>query len=353
MLDAARLPGTVASPRFNLGRRPTKTRLATEADEKIPIKFHNVPVADKAAIERRMSDDTLQRWRYLWDVAFPEHAQFPPGNERERSTLSRIDTEKGCEAGIIERVTPEMEAIFPTRALGIAFTVVDDRKKDFQPERPDDDSAKKRRFILWTKALNFYAQQQGYEPEMSDLQHPSKFLQDLRFSSTTTGDLTLAFYQHELSQRQRALCRFYNSEGVLLQSTRGIMGHTCFAEIQQIFTAVLAGDPRRCKEEFTLRVPSLRTWIDGVKFSGSEEQMLAAGTFIDEAAAEVGATWNRDERLTAVKYCTFIGGDWDHEAKSIACSEKFLRRLPKNCPQSLSLLEAERLFGRLIDNKTK
>ncbi|MEK7415383.1 MAG: hypothetical protein AAB263_18910, partial [Planctomycetota bacterium] len=144
-------------------------------------------------------------------------------------------------------MTPEMEAIFPTRALGIAFTLVDDRKKDFQPERPDDDSAKKRRFILWTKALNFYAQQQGYEPEMSDLQRPSKFLQDLRFSSTTTGDLTLAFYQHELSQRQRALCRFYNSEGVLLQSTRGIMGHTCFAEIQQIFTAVLAGDPRRCK----------------------------------------------------------------------------------------------------------
>jgi hypothetical protein len=85
-----------------------------------------------------------------------------------------------------------------------------------------------------------------------------------------------------------------------------------------------------------------------VKFSGTEEQMLRAGAFIEAAAQEVGATWNADERLTASTTCTFIGGDWDHSGKTIACTEKFLRRLPQKCPQTLSLQEAERLFGRLI-----
>jgi hypothetical protein len=146
-----------------------------------------------------------------------------------------------------------MEVAWPTRALGIAFTVVDDRKKEFEAQRPDDDVDKKRRFILWTKALNFNAQKEGYLPEMSDLQHPSAFLQDLRHSHTTTGDLTLAYYQHELTLSQRALCRFYNNDGELLQSTRGVMGALRRSSRS---SPVFSGDPRLCTVKHTLQVPT-------------------------------------------------------------------------------------------------
>ena len=349
LIAAAALPATVASHRLYLGRRPTRTRLANEADQRHPVKFKKVAPLDREALVRRMNEETAQRWEYLWKIAFPAGHSFPLTIEKKMSRLTAADADIGIDCGILELVTHEMELSCPTMAYCIPFTVMEDRAKQFDPLRPQDDfDAIVRRFICWTKTLNFHVAQQHYEADLPGLKHPSAFLQDLRYKFVTTADLAVSFYQHQLTERERAFTRFYDLDGRLCQMKRGLMGHCCFVEIQQITTEVLSGNPEYCRPEYSLMVPCRRVWVDNVKLSGSEAQMKEAGVFLDSVANEVGATWNSDERETAVQHCSFIGAEWNHEKATIQLTKKFLSRLPKEPPETQSLAESERMIGRLV-----
>ena len=349
MLEVADSASGVAPRLSPLNRRVSNSKLATAADAHVPPKFKYVPPLNRSMLEGRMNARTLLRWRYLFSVAFPQGQTFPLANEKAMSKLTACDAGLGVGAGIMERVTAAMEREHPSRGHCIPFFVRETKRKEFDPEHPEEDLVTRvRRFICWTRQQNFYAAQQGYVAQLAGMQHASRFLQDLRFDATTTGDLTLSFYQHQLTKDQRAFVRFYDVDGNLYQMCRGLMGHSCFVEIQDIATRVIAGDPDYCMPQYSLQVPARRVWVDGVKMSGTAAQMQAAGKFIDDAAAAVGATWNADDRKTAVEAVTFIGGEWNHARRTIRCGAKVLARLDeqgRQCPESLSLQDLERLVA--------
>jgi hypothetical protein len=324
----------------------------------VPLKLKNVKPMDVDALRRRMNEATQKRWDYLWSIAFPKDFQSTMRGEKERSLLATADALKALALDFAERVTPEMLEANPTRAYVIPFTVMQQLKteemwnstEEVQTRRLDPmEEERERRLIHWPEQLNDYIKRVlKYKAQLEGMCHVSYFLQDLRFDRTTTGDLSVSFYQFLLTLEQMAYARFYDVEGNLYQWKRGLMGHVCFPEIMAIATAVISGDTALCKPEYSLVVPSRRVWIDNVKMSGSEEQMKIAGDFLDTTAAAVGATWNPKDRQTAVKHCVFVGGEWDHAQKTIRCSAKFRKKLYAIAPTTLNFVDSEKIVGRLV-----
>ena len=122
----------------------------------------------------------------------------------------------------------------------------------------------------------------------------------------------------------------------------------CSPEIMQAIASVLAGDPRFCRPEFSLKVASRTVWVDNIRLTGSREEMKAAAAWLDRTAAAVNATWKEEDSLTSATDYDFLGGRWRHEDCSVAVSQKNLDKLPAEVPDFLSFGETERRVGRLV-----
>jgi hypothetical protein len=222
----------------------------------------------------------------------------------------------------------------PTGGIGIPFTVEE------HIGEPDE----RQRFIFWSRELNDTIAD-SYSASMN-LRHSSFYIDRVRQNCATHGDLAVSFYQIEIPQYLRRFFRFADDAGNIYQMLRLPMGARPSAEMLQIVTECLVGDPRRVVPKFSTRNVTHDVWIDGFRIAGSTLAVQAAHEAILMTSAAANATWKAPPAI-ATRY-TFIGIDFDHEACSLNVARRTLDKLPATCPTSCSVEELHRTVSRLI-----
>jgi hypothetical protein len=218
---------------------------------------------------KRMNPATRHRFDECWDYLFSETLFLACDEERVPSRLTPQDASLLRVNGICSPVSAEDAKTDPTRGLCIPFTVL-------QEKHADESSTMQRRFILWTRAHNFWCRQNSYDPMLPDLEHVSAFLPDIKHPAATLRDMRLSFWQVEIPIWARAMYRFRDTDGTLYEMLRLPMGHTVSPEIMQTLASVLAGDPEYCAEEYSLAVPARTVWIDNIRLCGGHKEMQEA-----------------------------------------------------------------------------
>jgi hypothetical protein len=218
------------------------------------------------------------------------------------------------------------------------------------------DGKERLRFICWTEEINKILQD-DYTPQMSQLQHSSRFVDAVRDECAATGDLKISFFQVEIPEKYRKYFRFFDIADDLYEMNRLPMGLRTSAEIMQLIVETLAGVPSAVKasayvngEKLALCNKRLTTtvWIDGFQSSGPRHECEAAAERIRKVAAWCGVTW-KDGVKVEDKY-DFIGIHFDHNIHRVTVAEKTLKKLPHqyNSKKQVTVTQLEKDISRLF-----
>ena len=204
----------------------------------------------------------------------------------------------------------------------------------------------RRRAIDHPVEQNNFCYQSGYEAKMN-LEHTSAYLPALQQPFGCVADITASFYGFELPSGARAYYRVRDSEGNLYEANRLMMGMALSAEIQHIYTCLLAGHPDYVEPQHAI-MPSaslVHVWIDNIRYCGSRNLVYNARRRLEERMRRARVTMTIEP--VSDKY-EFIGLEWNHTNKTVRVSEKTRAKLPGSIPDSISAGELEQLIGRLI-----
>ena len=97
---------------------------------------------------------------------------------------------------------------------------------------------------------------------------------------------------------------------------------------------------------FSVSPIQVNVFIDNIRFAGNESHVvqMAMHNFLRSSEA-VGL---RCEAPTFSPCYTFLGIVYDHSLRAIYCSEKSLSKLPRRCPEAITLRDGLSLLGRLM-----
>ena len=232
-----------------------------------------------------------------------------------------------------------------SQAFCIPFFVVEEK-----------DGKERLRFICWTEEINNMLED-DYTPQMSQLQHSSRFVDAVRDECAATGDLKISFFQVEIPEKYRKYFRFFDVADDLYEMNRLPMGLKTSAEIMQLIVETLAGVPSAVKpsayingEKVSLCNKRLttRVWIDGFQSSGPRAECEAAAERIRKVGAWCGVTW-KDGVKVEDKY-DFIGIHFDHNIHRVTVAEKTLKKLPLhyNSKKQVNVTQLEKDISRLF-----
>ena len=260
-----------------------------------------------------------------------------------RSTLLPEHGQRLVQDGIVSRVPEDQRD--SSKAFCIPFFIIEE--KDGQPRL---------RFICWTEFINTILKD-DYTPQMSQLQHSSRFIDAVRDECGVIGDLKISFFQVEIPQQFRPYFRFPDSNGNLYEMNRLPMGLRTSAEIMQMIVETIAGVPAAVKptaeidgELVQLSNLKLKTcvWIDGFQSTGLTAECDEAAARIKKVAKWCNVTW-KDEVEVTTKY-DFIGINFDHKLHRVAVATKTLAKLQReyNTKSSYHITQLEKDVSRLF-----
>eukprot|EP00760_Papus_ankaliazontas_P009199 PhM_4_TR13978/c3_g4_i1/m.36000 len=196
----------------------------------IPLHVKPVRVMDVEQVKQWMRPEIRTRFEAVWGLVCGDNR-----GSRHTTFSKRLSTRDAADAercGIVERVSDDVLARFPTLGEALPFTTTEDR-----------DDGKRRRLIHWTRSDNDALA--NYVPSVP-LHHVSKYLAGVHERSGGKRDLKCGFYQIALPEEARPKFRFKDTSGTLWQLTRAPMGHTCVPEIMHTLTSTIAGLDMYC-----------------------------------------------------------------------------------------------------------
>jgi hypothetical protein len=276
-----------------------------EADAHIPLHTKVVAPCDWGTILAAANSDAradLLRLRAMLSV--------PGDTAFSGRPLPVPDGTKLLETGNAEIVSAAMESQHHTTGTARPFTVIEEK-----PEGP------RRRLILWPKAQND-ALQLDFRSQVP-IAHVSRYLDAVLSHSAVLRDLTLGFWQIELTPKERANFRFRLEDGRVAQPTRLPMGLCVSVDIMQRVTEILAGHPRSSAVSFSA-LPDV--YIDGLRLAASSEVCGEFSSFVDSRAERFGITL-KEKGTPPVRRYDFVGVCFDHLSRSVVCGEKTLGKL--------------------------
>ena len=272
-----------------------------------------------------------------------ELEQYPFGKEHEVVVdvpVSPMCTPEHCtlreRAGIIRRVTPDMEREKPSVGWLRSFPVVESTSN--LSKYP---SGKRLRIIDAPFDQNEAIYARGYVPHLPELGHVSEKLGAVFHACGVTGDISSSFYGLQISRPETV--RFRDSTGVLYEMLVSMMGSVVSVEKQQIITSVMAGHVDYAREPAPLPRPDV--WVDNIRYTGTRNLVNRCSEYAQRSAEHMNIALNMEQPST--KY-TFIGVDFNHERRTVRISEKTSTKFPKDLAREITAGEYESLIGRLI-----
>ena len=287
---------------------------------------------DVEALRRRMRPERRERFDSVWRATFYplKRPAEPSLSSSFRSCFSREHAE------VLVKHNLATPAPGPGPMKNIPFNVYEDR------------GGGRQRFILWTRDANDRLDSEGYEADVP-LHHISSYLSAINTEAASQRDFRCGFYQIEIPKDALPFFRFPAADGSWWQLTRLPMGHSCAPELMHTLAATAAGHPLYVSPEFVECDVSVDVWIDNVRYCGVRGAVRAATRRLDATQRACAITWKEADSVDlGTRYC-FLGVDWNHEAGTVAPSDKLLSRLrsfPLNTP--VSAAEVESLGGRLL-----
>lgn len=240
-------------------------------------------------------------------------------------------------AGIIRRVTPDMERERPSVGYVRSFPVVESTSNiDKYP------TGKRLRIIDAPLLQNDAIYEQGYEPHVPELTHISEKLGAVFQSAAITGDISCSFYGMRIDRPETM--RFRDNEGTLYEMLVSTMGSVVSVEKQHILTAVAAGHIDYAAEPAPLPRPDL--CIDNVRYVGPVHLVHRCRDFVNARAKRFDMAFNVDAE--ARTQYTFLGVVFDHTRHAVRVADKTLDKLPRDLGNSIRVDELESLIGRVI-----
>jgi hypothetical protein len=261
-----------------------------------------------------------------------------------RSTFLKQHADKMCDDGIASRVSASDLQQRATKNGCYAFAV-----KELKTAS-DGTITERLRAILAPERLN-NALEESYTAQL-DLQHVSRYIDDVTHEAATIGDLKISFFQIELPVYCRAWYRFADAEGNVYEYNRMPMGYKPSAEIMQMVTEVIAGCPKAIRPECGRHVVSphviskIDVWVDGFRGAGSAKQCRRMLDIVTSNAQFVGATFKEPPSVS--KRYDFIGVDFNHDAKKVSVAKKTRKKLGDAVPRRAPISAYASLAARLI-----
>jgi hypothetical protein len=337
LIEFASQEDPLSSAMHTLTRQKRKAHLpSTDEERAAPLHVGKVSVADVSHIRNLMCDKARERLDSVFKLIFcPKNVPKASSPPMYQSSLRVDDADCLVNDDIATVVSDDQLRKRPTRAWAIPFDVIETRKGKLR-----------RRFILWTKLLNELMKRSGYEADVP-LHHISSYLGSVHNECASLRDLKLGFWQVPIPDDARALFRFRDASGRVLEMTRLPMGHSCAPEIMHALTATLAGHPAYAKDTVDASI-ACEVFIDGIRLSGTVANVAKEREALDKRACAAGITWKEDDSLNEVSEHDWIGVSWDYSAKTVRLADKTASKLPKVIPSTFELGELEALAGRLV-----
>ena len=278
--------------KFSFAKRVTK--LPTTLEEKaLPLHVKGVPTIswDRlwAAAERLPLDarDELQSaFRWTWDATL--YASLPQQDTANvLSDVSEDDIALLIKAGII---SPQCEP----KSLGRAFTVVEIK------EKPDGEIHKRRRPILWPRAVNL-----GLKGSTTVvLPNVEQQLKQIAGASAGTHacsfDLKTSFFQIPLSAEVSRYFSFRLNDGRTFSYNVLPMGFVNSVKVMQTLLVTLG---RLCCPPDA----SFSAYVDNIRFVGTYEECHLAADTMTRVCSECRITLNEEEGNAPHREGIFLG----------------------------------------------
>jgi hypothetical protein len=205
---------------------------STPEERKLPIQdVSKVKVINLKQIVNRANNQTASRLNYLMNLVrnpFGDNSDNKNPIVVARSKLcQKVDCEEFAKHGIYRKVSPEEEKATPSLGQLNVFSVVEIEKK-------------RRRAIQHPLQQNQSIYENGYQPNLPDLQHVSRYLNSVSEPVGSVSDIHASFYTIPLDPGASKFYRFRDCDGNLYEMTKLLMGLNVSVEIQQIITSVIA-----------------------------------------------------------------------------------------------------------------
>ena len=314
-------------------RRSSKLARAKDFNIALHVK-KDTPILKLGVIKSWMNLNAKQRFEEVLNQLFYVPDEKPEKQPTGVNSLPSSDIKLLLEAGIISQVTSEEVSIDrPTAQFVIPFTVIEQ----------DEEGKERRRFISWSRADNTRLKE--YVPNVP-LLHPSKYLHRVDDCVGVKRDLRCGFYQVSVPLEARRKFRFI-SKGATYEMNVLPMGHRCAPEVMQTITSALAGLPSVCKAESSFSSAAMDVYIDGVRFSGTQEEAQNYVRFVDERCAKSGGKFKEEGSEPAICY-VFNGVCYNHKTHKVSLGPRVVRKLKNDKFYELSFIDLEAAVGRLL-----
>ena len=223
----------------------------------------------------------------------------------------------------------------------------------------DSDAQHRLRAITWTHLINDYlAEVAKYQPQMSQLQAPGYFIDDVRRETAGTGDCKISFYQVLIPEEVRRMFRFCDNEGNWYELLRLPMGLRTSAEMMQLIVETISGKitavkPTASINGQTVKLASTATrtsvWIDGFRSAGPAAEVKHDLDRIRLVGKYVNITWKGGDISLTDEY-DFIGIHFNHKTHVVSVAQKTVSKLPKSYSYDSEVLitDLEKDISRLF-----
>jgi hypothetical protein len=292
--------------------RAKKTKVASDKDKDIPLHSKHVRTMRYYRLIR-WNEKLQQLLRWNLDPAlYEEIATDEDALKNYISSISYDDLRILVRDGIIAPI-PDSEV----KRTGIAFTVIEER-----------DGKARRRFILWPRQLN--SEMQFYSPEFKVNTVVDDLAEIYAGTHAAVFDLAVGFWQCVLMEKVRAFFAFRTRYGTFAPK-RMVMGARPAPEVMHEILHTLVAEALR-------RAPHVKvteaTYIDGVRFVGSRDDVVEISEHFRNVCIEAGATLKETSEAKCHTQGIWKGVMYDYIAKTVHLPEASLGKL-EQCKRAL------------------
>jgi hypothetical protein len=306
-----------------------------------------------------MSDKHRERFDHLWKITFIDsmryltHSISPEQQARLNAVAAKQSSylPKHCNQLVSDSIAARVPAADVVNSVG--------QNTSFNVLERDSDGQPRLRAITWTHFINDYLSDvANYQPQMSQLQAPGYFIDDVRRETAGVGDVKISFFQVLVPEAARRMLRFCDSEGNWYELLRLPMGLRTSAEMMQLIVETVSGKITAVKPSASIdgeivKLASTGTrvsvWIDGFRIAGPKAEVLSDLERIRRVGKYVNLTWKNNKISQADEY-DFIGIRFNHKTHSVSVAEKTLSKLPKSYAYDSEILitDLEKDISRLF-----
>ena len=343
--------------------RKTHSSSSPTAEQNDTIRLHSHDVSDMVLyidrVRELMSDNHRNRFDELWKMTFHDTFAYLK-NTITAEQQARLNADAVKNSTYLKKHAARLVSDSICRNVAPSDTVNNvGQNTCFNVLELDSDGQQRLRAITWTHLINDYlAEVANYQPQMSQLQAPGYFIDDVRRETAGTGDCKISFYQVLIPEEVRRMFRFCDNEGNWYELLRLPMGLRTSAEMMQLIVETISGKitavkPTAVINGQTVKLASTQTrtsvWIDGFRSAGSAAEVKHDLDRIRLVGKYVNITWKGGDISLTDEY-DFIGIHFNHKTHVVSVAQKTVSKLPKSYSYDSEVLitDLEKDISRLF-----